>query len=220
MSLRSARALAGVTLAIAAALALALIGGYSSSRQPARAGRAPTQSAREVRALSSGASPVIGRDIVSASGAPQRARVEAGAIDDEVSADGASKPDPCALLGSEQAGRILGASVSAQLALQGPTCIYRAPAVKRLVTLALLSQQWRSGSPVRQLRARMPARAGGRRAYCGVAGTPEMIVPLSGGRYLAVGAPCPIAAAFAAGALRTLASARSGSRQRPASRRR
>lgn len=133
---------------------------------------------------------------------PIRARAQAGMIDDEVSTTGAKPLDPCSLVTRAQAQAILGHAVGQPVdAPEGPTCIYTAQGFKGPITLAVVATDFLSVKPQAQLRDRMSVTVGGHAAYCGVAGTPTMVVPLSPGKFLTVAAPCPIAASFAAAAL-------------------
>jgi len=128
-------------------------------------------------------------------------------INDEVSASGAKPAGLCALVAQGSAQAIMGTEVRAPvLAPQGPTCIYSTRDSKRQVTLAIETTTPKGPPPQDRLRHRMRVKVGGRHAFCGVAGSPTLIVPLHGGRYLTVGAPCPIAAAFAGHALTRLGS--------------
>jgi hypothetical protein len=183
---------------LAAALLLTACGGGSSSTGAAHQ---PVQAARRVtpvpRPLGAGA------DIVSAShNGPIKARTPAGAVDDEVNASGAKTLNPCTLVSRAEAQAILGKPVGLPVsAPQGPTCIYRPQGAKSFVTLAVEAEHFSQVKPQAQLRDRMSVTVSGHTAYCGVAGTPTMILPLPAGRFLNITAPCPLAAAFAAKAL-------------------
>jgi hypothetical protein len=138
---------------------------------------------------------------------PVKAREQAGTVDDEINSSGAKPLDPCALVSREEAQAILHKPVGKPVsAPQGPTCIYSPQSSKSVVTLAVESQKFSKVEPQAQLRDRMSVTVSGHTAYCGVAGTPTMILPLSAGRFLAISAPCPIAATFAAKALTHIAS--------------
>jgi hypothetical protein len=190
---------AGFLLPVLATLALGACGGTSSSK---KAAPAPVQAASGV-VPSAEFKPGAGRDLVRpAGGRPVRARSEPGAINDEVSASRARSVDPCALISRADAQASVGKPVGPPArALQGPTCVYRTRLAGGVITIAVQSAPFSSASPQLKLRDRMPVSVHGRAAYCGVAGVPTMIVPLSAGRYLSVGAPCPIAASLAAKAL-------------------
>jgi len=186
-----------------AALLLSACG--SSSTATSSTDHPPVQAASKVtpvpRPLGTGA------DIVSASRkGPVKARTPAGAIDDEVNASGAKTLNPCTLVSRAEAQTILGKPVDQPVsAPQGPTCIYKPRGTTRVVTLAVESLHFSTTKPQAQLRDRMSVTVSGHTAYCGVAGTPTMILPLPAGRFLDVTAPCPLAAAFAAKALGRLA---------------
>jgi hypothetical protein len=166
---------------------------------------ARVQAARGVRPVSQLLSADQARakdDVRPTSRRPVRARAQAGMIDDEVSNTGAKPLDPCSLVSRTQAQAILGQPVGQPVdAPQGPTCVYAPQGAKTQVTVAVIATNFSTLQPQAHLRDRMSVKVGGRAAYCGVAGSPTMIVPLSTGRYLTVTAPCPIAASFAARAL-------------------
>ncbi len=111
------------------------------------------------------------------------------------------------LVSRAEAQAILGKPVAAPVsAPQGPTCIYKLNGTARVVTLAVESLRFSKVKPQSQLRDRMSVTVRGHTAYCGVAGAPTMILPLTAGRFLAITAPCPVAATFAATALTHIAS--------------
>jgi hypothetical protein len=199
----AARKVAGVPLLAASALFIAACGGSSSSSST-QALRPPVQAAHHV-------SPVpqfLGVDQVRASSTtPVKARPPApGTDDDEVNATGAKTVNPCALVSRAEAQTIIGKPVAnAVEAPQGPTCVYSPAGAKSLITLAVQSAHFSKIQPQSQLRDRISVKVHGHTAYCGVVGTPTMIVPLPAGRYLSVTAPCPIAASFAAKALSRIA---------------
>jgi hypothetical protein len=198
----------GVLLAGAAALLLSACGGSSSSSSSTAAGtasaaadngHAPVQTARDVhpapQALGAG-------KIIPSQSSPFKARQSSGSVDDEVNASGAKTLDPCTLVTREEAQAIVGKSVGTPVdAPQGPTCIYSVQGAKAPVTLAVQALHFSTVKPQSQLRDRITLSIAGHSAYCGVAGTPTLIVPLSAGRFLSVVAPCPIADSFAAKAL-------------------
>lgn len=193
-------------LAGVAALALSACGGSSSSSSSnsaetasAAGGHAPVQVARNVhpvpRALGAG-------KIIPSQSSPFKARQLSGSVDDEVNASGAKTLDPCTLVTREEAQAILGKPVGNPVdAPQGPTCVYSVSGAKAPVTLAVQALHFSTVKPQSQLQDRITLSVAGHTAYCGVAGTPTLIVPLSAGRFLSVAAPCPIAASFAAKAL-------------------
>ncbi len=206
-----ARAGTGVLLAGVAALALSACGGSSSGSSSsagtagttgtgsAASGHAPVQVARNVhpvpQALGAG-------KIIPSQSSPFKARQPSGSVDDEVNASGAKTLDPCTLVTREEAQAILGKPVGNPVdAPQGPTCVYSVSGAKAPVTLAVQALHFSTVKPQSQLQDRITLSVAGHTAYCGVAGTPTLIVPLSAGRFLSVVAPCPIAASFAAKAL-------------------
>jgi hypothetical protein len=201
-----ARAGTGALLAAVAALLLSACGGSSSNSSStttgaasADNGHAPVQTARDVRPVprSLGAGKII-----PSQSSPVKARQPSGSVDDEVNASGAKTVDPCTLVTREEAQTIVGKPVGNPVdAAQGPTCIYSVQGAKASVTLAVQSLHFSTVKPQSQLRDRITLSIAGHSAYCGVAGTPTLIVPLSAGRFLSVVAPCPIAASFATKAL-------------------
>ncbi|HEY5287249.1 MAG TPA: DUF3558 family protein [Solirubrobacteraceae bacterium] len=140
--------------------------------------------------------------IIPSQSSPVKARKPSDSIDDEINASGAKTVDPCTLVTREEAQAIVGKPVGNPVdAPQGPTCIYSVQGAKAPVTLAVQSLHFSTVKPQSQLRDRITLTIAGHSAYCGVAGTPTLIVPLSAGRFLSVVAPCPIAASFAGKAL-------------------
>jgi hypothetical protein len=154
------------------------------------------------------ASQPVGRDIVSdQSHQVYRARgVSTDEPNDEVNASGAKKQNPCTLVSASEAQAIVGKPVGQPTeAPQGPTCIYRPEGAKSFITLAVESKNFSKTEPQSQLHSRISLTVGAHAAYCGTAGgAPTLIVPLSGGKFMAVAAPCPVAASFAAKALSRL----------------
>lgn len=207
MNTRRAGAFAAAMLACTALLGA---GCGESKRQPdatstqAARGVRPAPAARGAAAQAGGRDrhPPVIRGAAIAPAATQRARRPRGAIDDEIAASGARPADPCALVDRASAQAIVGVALRAPvLAPQGPTCIYAALHSKMQVTLAVLTRLPAGPPPQRTLSHRMRVRVGGRHAWCGVAGAPTLVLALARGRFISVGAPCPIAAAFAARAL-------------------
>jgi hypothetical protein len=149
------------------------------------------------------------RDVHVTRTGPVKARPpQPGTIDDEVNASGAKTLDPCTLVSRSEAQAIVRKPVGKPVdAPQGPTCIYTPKGGKSLITLAVEATDFSKVQPQSQLRDRMSVKVRGHTAYCGVAGDPTMIVPLTTGRFLVVTAPCPIAASFAAKALGRISSA-------------
>jgi hypothetical protein len=201
---------AAVLLAGAAALLLGACGGSSTGGSASTAGSLSTgganthvQVARNVRPVprSLGAGKVI-----ASSSSPLKARNPSGSVDDEVNASGAKTLNPCTLVTQAEAQAILGKQVADPVdASQGPTCIYSTQGAKAPVTLAVQDLHFSTVKPQAQLQDRIALTVAGHRAYCGVAGTATLIVPLSAGRFLSVTAPCPIAASFATKALGRIA---------------
>ncbi len=212
---RVVRAGSCAVLPVAAALLLGACGGSSSSSSPSTASpSASVSSSASIPKGVVGARVQAGRGVTPISkflGAdqvrptrrgPARARAQAGMIDDEVSTTGAKALDPCSLVTRAQAQAILGKPVGQPLdAPQGPTCIYTPQGARGLVTVAVIATDFSTLKPQAHLRDRMSVTVSGHAAYCGVAGSPTMVVPLSPGRFLTVAAPCPIAASFASAAL-------------------
>jgi hypothetical protein len=108
--------------------------------------------------------------------------------------------DPCTLVTRSEAQAVVGSVSRPQLGLQGPTCIYQARHVKQPITLSLqrlsLSQVARLASDIHR------TSVSGRKAMCMNYGGLRLLVPLSSGSVLTVGAPCKIAEDLAATALR------------------
>jgi hypothetical protein len=140
--------------------------------------------------------------------------VQAGHIDASQSDDdnegGAQAANPCSLVSLSEAQAITrGAVVSSAEAPLGPTCVYRVRAgkavkgsVRQDVTVAV---EWKTSSPLSgHAAASGRMRLSGRQqGYCRI-GSDVLLVPITGGRVLSIGAPCVIAARFAADALRRL----------------
>jgi hypothetical protein len=110
---------------------------------------------------------------------------------------------PCNLVSKARATAIVGAPIHNPLeAAQGPTCIYQSTDGKRLITVALQSVDF--GELKRQLNQPRRVAVAGRTGYCGHYGQDMLHVPVPGNRVLTVGAPCPVATAFASVAVRQL----------------
>ena len=140
--------------------------------------------------------------VIPSQSSPFKARQPSGSVDDEVNASGAKTLNPCTLVTREEAQTIVGKPVDKPVdAPQGPTCVYSVQGAKAPVTLAVQALHFSTVKPQSQLHDRITLTIAGHSAYCGVAGTPTLIVPLSAGRFLSVVAPCPIAASFATKAL-------------------
>ena len=193
-----------------AALSLAGCGGASAG--PGTGGDSGTSSSSTTSAASTGArtehsSQPVGRDIVTTGQHVAQARGIGNEPNDEVNASGAKTQHPCMLVSRSDAEAIVGKQVGTPVeAPQGPTCIYRPQGATSFITLAVESKNFSKVEPQSQLRDRISITVGGHAAYCGSTGNPMLIVPLSGGKFMAVAAPCPLAAAFAAKALSHLAS--------------
>lgn len=142
------------------------------------------------------------RNIVQTSKTPVKAVDPKGMPDDEVNPSGVNAIDPCTLVSRSQAQAIVHGPVATPVsAPQGPTCIYTPRRGPSPITLAI---EGRAFSKVRQskhLQHRIAVEVSGRTAYCGIAGTPTLLLPLPQGRLLVIAAPCPIAASFAETAL-------------------
>jgi hypothetical protein len=211
----------GITLALAAAsFPLAGCGGGASSAvNGTNSSAAPSASASSSAAAAVAAggegggrvrrpsSQPVGRDIVSDQGAHHiaKARGIGNEPNDEVNASGAKTQNPCTLVSASEAQAIIGKPVGEPTeAPQGPTCIYRPQGATSFITLAVESKDFSKIEPQSQLHGRMSLTVDGHAAYCGTAGAQTLIVPLPGGKFMAVSAPCPLAASFAAKALSRL----------------
>jgi hypothetical protein len=205
----------GITLALAAvSLPLAGCGGGASKENGASSSASSSTSASAAAAVAAGGGHVlrpssqpVGRDIVSDQGAHHiaKARGIGNEPNDEVNASGAKAQNPCTLVTASEAQAIVGKPVGEPTeAPQGPTCIYRPQGAKNYITLAVESKDFSKIEPQSQLHGRMSLTVAGHAAYCGTAGAQMLIVPLPGGKFMAVSAPCPIAASFAAKALSRL----------------
>jgi hypothetical protein len=205
---RRVRQTAGVLAPVAAALLFGACGSSSSSSSSsstAHVADAHVQAAHKVPPIPQFVGAAAHVHV--ASTGPVKARPpQPGTIDDEVNASGAKTLDPCTLVSRSEAQTILRKPVAKPVdAPQGPTCIYAANGGKRQITLAVQATDFSKVQPQSQLRDRMSVTVHGHTAYCGVAGGPTLIIPLAGGRFLTVTAPCPIAASFAARALGRIA---------------
>ena len=127
---------------------------------------------------------------------------------DPTKADGkeanpAAALNPCRLVSRAEAQKIIGSRVlSPSVGIQGPSCLYRAPKAKRLVSLAVQPLDVRAVS--HQARSVIHVSIRGHRGLCVDAGGLQVLVPLGQGSALTVAGPCPIASGFAAQALRRL----------------
>ncbi len=145
----------------------------------------------------------LGRDkIKKITGKPVPAQGVKNGPQDESNATGAKPVNPCTLVTRAEAQAILGRPVATPVeAPQGPTCIYRPKGERNLITVAVESLAFSKVQPQSQLNDRVSLTIAGHAGYCGKAGAQQLVVPLKSGKFLAVVAPCPIAAAFAAKAL-------------------
>ena len=111
-----------------------------------------------------------------------------------------SRFTPCNLVTRPQAQAILGGRVQPLVeAPQGPTCIYRSASGRTFITLAVQARDYELiRKDIRRVKV---VEVGGRRAYCGMHGTPVLHMPLQGQRVLSVAAPCSLAKRFAARAM-------------------
>jgi hypothetical protein len=108
-------------------------------------------------------------------------------------------PNPCRLVSQTEAQSILGQSVSMTEAPLGPTCIMRVGQQKQVVTLAVEAVSLQS--QVKQMHQLEKATVGGHQTFCGKLGQSQFYLSLTGGKAIAVSAPCAMARALAATAL-------------------
>jgi hypothetical protein len=142
-------------------------------------------------------------DPVTRSVRPSRAHHAAKSEDRPAPQSGPLGVNPCTLVTRTEAQAIVGGPVSKpQLGLQGPTCIYQSRRLKRTVTVAL--QRLSLPAVTRLTRNVVRADVAGRKAVCVNYGGLKLMVPLTSGSVLTVGAPCPMATQLAATALRRL----------------
>ncbi len=122
---------------------------------------------------------------------------------DRQDANPRSRFTPCNLVTRAQARAILGTPVlEPSEGAQGPTCIYRSEDGEAFVTLAVQSLEVEQVR--RRLREPRTVAIGDRTALCGRYGQEMLYVPVDTGRVLTIGAPCDVAARFAARAVRQL----------------
>lgn len=142
-------------------------------------------------------------DPVSRHDRPARVARPKSKASSEVRRTGPLGVDPCGLVSRAQARAIVGGAVSKpQLGLQGPTCIYETPRTRQPITVAL--QQLSLAAATKAARNVIHTDVSGRRAVCMDYGGVKLLVPLTTGSVLVVGAPCPVAQHLAATALRRL----------------
>jgi hypothetical protein len=201
--LHPSRCLTAATIPFAALLLLTGCGGGSGTSSTSAASTTTSTSASTHASRSS---QPVGRDLLhKSSHSPVPARGVGTAPNDEVNASGAKPSNPCALVSQSEAEAIVGKPVSRPVeAPQGPTCIYEPQGAKSFITLAVESTNFSKVKPQAQLHGRISVTVGGHVAYCGTIGNQMLIVPLSSGKFLAITAPCPVAASFATKALNRL----------------
>ena len=113
-------------------------------------------------------------------------------------------PNPCVFVSAAAAQAIIGTPIAGETeAPLGPTCVFKLRGQRQTITIAVETQ--RLGTQVRYMHRRRHLVLGGHRAYCGILGRSMLDVSLSGGRILNVTAPCSVAEALAARALRHIA---------------
>lgn len=113
------------------------------------------------------------------------------------------QPNPCNLLTGAEAGAITGKEITRTLeAPLGPTCVYKIAGSKSDITLAIESSNL--SQVTHHMGKRQQLNIAGHKAYCGKLGSQMLFVPLTGGRFLHVTAPCPVAQRLAAVALKRL----------------
>lgn len=113
----------------------------------------------------------------------------------------APRQNPCTLVTASEASVLLHATVQRETeAPLGPTCILQVKGERQSISFAL--EEVNVASQIRKMK-RKPSHVtiDGHAAYCGRLGAPLLYVKLTGGRALAVTAPCAAARALAARAL-------------------
>jgi hypothetical protein len=116
----------------------------------------------------------------------------------------AGQPNPCKLVSVAEVKAITGQTITGSLvAPLGPTCVYKVSNSKADITLDVESSN--VSQITRHMTKREQLTVRGHSAYCGQLGTQMLFVPLAGGRFLHVTAPCPVAQRLAAVALSRLA---------------
>jgi hypothetical protein len=115
-----------------------------------------------------------------------------------------SQPNPCRLVSVAEVKSISGQTITSSLeAPLGPTCVYKVSNSKADITVAVESAN--VSQITRHMTKRQQLTVQGHSAYCGQLGSQMLFVPLSGGRFLHVTAPCSVAQRLAAVALSRLA---------------
>jgi hypothetical protein len=169
----------------------------------ATAQRAPKHGSHTDAAASAGTGVAHSSDRVVKAGGSQRARQVAIVNDDNTGAS-THQLNPCSLVTLSQAQTFAGGAISNRFeAPQGPTCIYKPANAKTEITLAVESMA--ASQVTNHLGQREKLTVAGRTAYCGKLGHQLLVVPLTGGQLLSVGAPCGVARQFAEAALGHLA---------------
>ena len=118
---------------------------------------------------------------------------------DEPQVPAITAPNPCRLVSRTEASTILGATVVQTEAPLGPTCIMKVGQQKQVVTLAVEAVSVKT--QLKNMHEVETATVGGHQTYCGKLGSPQLYLRLSGGKAIAVSAPCAAARALAATAL-------------------
>jgi hypothetical protein len=186
---------------VAAALLIAACGGSSSRRS------ATAQASQSAATEGAYAAAKADHDVVTNGVVTHRPLhgTGGGEINDDNPADTGGHPataasDPCTLVSRAEAQAIVGRPIDPPVeARLGPTCIYQPAGAKNLITVTVESIN--AAAIKRYIRKRTQLNVSGRTAYCGTYGQPITLVPLAGGRALAVTAPCAIGIRFAAKAL-------------------
>ena len=113
--------------------------------------------------------------------------------------------NPCTLVSQSQASSFTGKSIGKpRVAPLGPTCVYQELGGKTEVTMALQMAAFAKLKP--HIHNLSTVTIAGHTGYCGVYGTPIMLVPMAQDRLLSISAPCTVGTRFAAAALPKLVS--------------
>lgn len=108
--------------------------------------------------------------------------------------------NPCTLVSRARAQAIIGRPIAApQEAPLGPTCIYQPRGAAETITLTV--ETLALSQATSQMHGRTRVQIAGHTAYCGIYGQRMTLVALTGGRVLAIAAPCAVGARLAAAAL-------------------
>jgi hypothetical protein len=120
-----------------------------------------------------------------------------GLDNDEISPTGGKPVEPCTLVTTEQANRILGGHVQISEHLQGPTCVFQGSG--REVTMVVME------TPLQPLikgaRSAHTLTVAGHPAWCLQYESGSVVAAVGGGRILQVSGSCPAATRFAAAAV-------------------